>query len=74
MAKEIKVVVKTKRVFKRITTVTFFQIYKITDKLEFKPILNENGEPVKFDRRAAAERYCQKHDLCYIEIKHIFYG
>lgn len=62
-----------KRVFKKFTTVTHFQIFEITKELKFKPFLNEKGEPVKYENRASAERFCEKNGLCYIEIKHIFY-
>lgn len=68
-----KVEVKTKRIFRKIITVTFFEIFEITKDLKFKPYENEKGERVKFERRASAERFCEKHKLCYVKMKHIFF-
>ena len=73
MEKKIKATLKAKRIFKKITTVTFFQIYDITSEGEFKQVSDADGKPIKFERRTAAERYCEKHDVYYIELKHIFY-
>lgn len=73
MAKKITVTVNAKRIFNKISTVTVYHIYKITDDMNLEPSVDEKGEVIKFYRRDAAERYCEKHDLCYIEIKHIFY-
>lgn len=63
-----------KRVFKKLTTVTQFQIFVITKDLKFKTYLDENGEPVMCKTRASAERFCAKHGVCYVEKKHIFFG
>lgn len=67
-----KVKVTTKRVFRKLTTVTFYEVVKITDD-SVKPHNDKNGERIKFKTRASVERYCQKNNLSYVEMKHIFY-
>lgn len=63
-----------KRVFRKLTTVTLFEIFEITKEQKFTTYHDKTGKRVQFKSRRAAERYCEKRGLCYIEIKHTFYG